>query len=75
MKLKVSGQFLGQMLHHPIFLKIRVALESPTLILVPLLKNTTVKGEKVPKKRKKHASTVQSRKLEHGHAKDTKENT
>ena len=44
MKLKLGGYFLGLMLHHPIFLKkIHVALESRTLIWVPLLQAKTLK--------------------------------
>ena len=43
MKLKLDGYILGPMLHHPIFKKkIRVALESRTLIWVPLLQAMTL---------------------------------
>ena len=44
MKLKLGGYFLGPMLHHPIFFfkKIRVALESRTLIWAPLLQAMTL---------------------------------
>ena len=45
MKLKLDGYFLGPMLHYLIFFlkKIRVALESRTLIWVPVLLTITVK--------------------------------
>ena len=45
MKLKLDGYILGPMLRYPIFFKkkIRVALESRTLIWVPLLQAMTLK--------------------------------
>ena len=48
MKLKLGGYFLGPMLHHLFFLKkIRVTLESQTLIWVPLLQAMTLKYRKI----------------------------
>ena len=46
MKLKLDGYFVGPMLHHPIFFlkRIRVALESRTLISVPVLVTFTLKN-------------------------------